>query len=262
MGACRPPATSGRVAAMENGSEPTRRAGTQDATGVTASHVAPTLSEEHAHLFRELSTRADDVLREADQGGWPERQLYEFVNYLQLEGLREIVDEEWLLFSSAYHASDDLARLRRDHLELRLAIDVLAQAAMARAGMSPKQLAGQVRDLLAQIREHLTAEERILSAASSSMPSTAALGARPHEWYSITEQSVIDLDRLPGKTGFDAVLDRLVRMRPGDEVELRGGTDPGPIWQRLTRANPGSYGSEALEKGPTRWRLKITRRSA
>jgi uncharacterized protein (DUF2249 family) len=48
-------------------------------------------------------------------------------------------------------------------------------------------------------------------------------------------------------------------MRPGDEVQLSGTADPGPVWQRLARANPGGYGFETLENGPTRWRLKIKR---
>jgi uncharacterized protein (DUF2249 family) len=183
------------------------------------------------------------------------------VDYLHLEVLQQVVDEEWLLFGSAYHAPEELARLRRDHLELRLAIDTLAQVAADRGDLRPRQLAAATQDLLARLGEHLAAEERVLSTARSNTPSTTELGAQPHEWYAITEQSVIDLDRLPGRRGFHAVLDRLLRMTPGDEVELSGSTDPGPIWQRLARANPGGYGSETLENGPTRWRLKIRRRS-
>jgi uncharacterized protein (DUF2249 family) len=166
-----------------------------------------------------------------------------------------------LLFGSGCHAPEELARLRRDHLELRLAIDMLARAAADGGELSPRQLAAATQDLLARLEEHLAAEERVLSAGRSNTPSTTELGAQPHEWYAITEQSVIDLDRLPGRRGFNAVLDRLLRMTPGDEVELSGSADPGPFWQRLARSNPGSYGSETLENGPTRWRLKITRRS-
>jgi uncharacterized protein (DUF2249 family) len=223
--------------------------------------VATTLAAEHEQLLSEVSDRAGVVLGETVEGRWPSLALRELVDYLHLEVLQQVVDEEWLLFGSAYHAPEELARLRQDHLELRLAIDVLAQAAAGGGDRSPRRLAAATQDLLARLEEHLAAEERVLSAASSDSPSTAGLGAQPHEWYAITEQSLIDLDRLPGRRGFDAVLDRLLRMRPADEVELSGSTDPGPIWQRLARANPGSYGSETLENGPTRWRLNITCRS-
>jgi uncharacterized protein (DUF2249 family) len=223
--------------------------------------VAATLAAEHQKLLSEVSDRAGVVLRETLKDRWPRLALRELVDYLHLEVLQQVVDEEWLLFGSAYYAPEDLARLRRDHLELRLAIDVLAQAAAGRGDLSSRQLAVATQDLLLRLEEHLAAEERILSTARSNTPSTAELGAQPHEWYAVTEQSVIDLDRLPGRRGFNAVLDRLLRMRPGDEVEVSGSTDPGPIWHRLARANAGSYGSEMLENGPTRWRLKITRRT-
>jgi len=247
---------------MDSGAQEPSEAQRKDTSTPDAAEVGTTVSDEHALLMREISDRAQDVLREADEGRWPESQLRELVNYLQLEGLEHISNEEWLLFRSAYHASDDLARLRLDHLELRLAIDVLTQAAAGRGDLSPVQLAAHVRGLLAQIEEHLVAEEQILTASGAQVPATTTLGARPHEWYALTEGPVIDLDRLPGKDGFDAVWDRLIRMKPGDEVELMGRTDPGPIWQRLTRVNPGSYGAEALERGPGQWRLRITRRNA
>jgi uncharacterized protein (DUF2249 family) len=45
-------------------------------------------------------------------------------------------------------------------------------------------------------------------------------------------------------------------------VELRCSSDPSPLWQRLARADPGGYGLAYLERGPQRWRLQITRRTA
>src|SRR6185437_11807452 len=86
--------------------------------GVSA--PASTLQEEHAVLRREVTSRAQAVLSETDEGRWPQQQLQELLNYLRLEVLQQVVDEEWLLFRAAHHAPDELARLRRDHLELRL----------------------------------------------------------------------------------------------------------------------------------------------
>src|SRR2546429_2654406 len=115
--------------------------------GVAVALTAPTLAEEHALLLHEVSARAEVLLREAEEGRWPAEQLRALVDYLHLEVLQQVVDEEWLLFRSAYHTPDELARLRREHLELRLAIDVLAQAAAGRSTPTPQQVAVPTPDL-------------------------------------------------------------------------------------------------------------------
>jgi uncharacterized protein (DUF2249 family) len=226
-----------------------------------ASAPATTLREEHAVLRREVTSRAQAVLSEADQGRWPQLQLQELLNYLRLEVLQQVVDEEWLLFRAAHHAPDELARLRRDHLELRLAIDVLAQAAAADSGerLSPWQLSATTRDLLAQLEQHFAAEEE-LSSIGAAAPATASLGAQPHEWYSLIQAPVIDLDQLAGEQGVDAVLGRLLRLAQSEQVEIRSSGDPSPLWRRLVAADPGGYGLEYLERDPSRWRVAITRR--
>ena len=224
---------------------------------------ASTLAEEHALLFREVNARAQAVLAQADGGDWPAAALNELIHYLQLEVLQQVVDEEWLLFRAARHSREELALLRRDHLELRLAIDGLVQAA-ATAGTpnarSPQQLAAITRDLVAQLEGHLATEEAMASIGPEA-PATASLGAQPHEWYALTEEPIIDLDLLPGEQGVDAVLARLLRLERSEQIELRCARDPSPLWQRLVATDPGGYGIEYLERGPTRWRVRITRRS-
>jgi uncharacterized protein (DUF2249 family) len=236
-----------------------------DLQAAASTDTPSTLRQEHALLMREVNTRAEMVLREADEGRWPQSELRELLNYLHLEVLRQVTDTEWLLFRTAHRAPDELARLRRDHLELRLAIDVLTQAAATGGsadGPSPPQLAAATRDLLAQLDAHLTAEQQVLTTAGGAAPSTASLGSQPHEWYPLTEGPVIDLDQLPGEQGVDAALGRLIRLRPEEQVELRCSSDPSPLWQRLARADPGGYGLAYLERGPQRWRLQITRHTA
>jgi uncharacterized protein (DUF2249 family) len=224
-----------------------------------------TLREEHALLMREVTARAEMVLREADEGRWPDAPLRELLNYLHLEVLRQITDTEWLLFRTAHQAPDELARLRHDHLELRLAIDALTQAAAladSTAGPSPLGVAAATRDLLAQLEGHFSAEQRLLTTTGNAAPSTASLGSQPHDWYALTEGPVIDLDQLPGEQGIDAALARLLRLAPDEQVDLRCSSDPSPLWQRLARADPGGYGLTYRERGPRRWRLEITRRGA
>ena len=89
--------------------------------GKPATATPETLKDEHAVLMREVRARAQAVLTVADEGRWPTAELQELLNYLRLEVLQQVVDEEWLLFRIAHHAPHELARLRRDHLELRVA---------------------------------------------------------------------------------------------------------------------------------------------
>jgi uncharacterized protein (DUF2249 family) len=222
-----------------------------------------TLQDEHALLMREVTLRAQAVTSIADEGRWPQAELRELLNYLHLEVLRQLVDEEWLLFRGVRQAPDQLARLRRDHLELRLAIEVLDQAAGTAGGtqgLSPQQLSAITRDLLAQLDRHLADEDELSTVEVA--PATASLGAQPHEWYALSEGPVVDLDKLPGELGADAALARLLRLEPTEGVEVRSSADPSPLWRRLFAADPGGYGIDYLERGPKRWRVEITRRAA
>jgi uncharacterized protein (DUF2249 family) len=90
----------------------------------------------------------------------------------------------------------------------------------------------------------------------------ATLGARPHEWYAVTEGPVVDLDLLPGEQGLDAALARLMRLDRLEQVEVRSGHDPSALCGRLLATDPGGYGIEYLDRGPATWRVQITRRAA
>lgn len=220
------------------------------------------LKDEHALMLGDVTSRAQAVTSNADEGRWPQPELRELLNYLHLEVLRQLVDEEWLLFRVVRHAPEELARLRRDHLELRLAVEMLDQAAAtggSAAGMSPRQLAATTRDLLDQLERHLAAEDE-LAILGEVAPATASFGAQPHEWYALTEGPVVDLDQLPGDLGADAALARLVRLERREQVEVRSSSDPSPLWQRLMAGDPGGYGVTYLERGPDLWRAQITRR--
>ncbi len=220
------------------------------------------LKDEHALMMREVKSRAKAVISKADGGGWPQSELRELLNYLHLEVLRQLVDEEWLLFRVVRHDRDELARLRGDHLELQLAIELLDQAAATEgrsAELSPQQLSIPARDVLSQLERHVAAEDQ-LSILGEVAPATASFGAQPHEWYDLTEGPVVDLDQLPGELGADAALARLVRLERREQVEVQASVDPSPLWRRLIGTDPGGYEITYLERGPNHWRVQIARR--
>src|SRR5437773_1312623 len=82
---------------------------------------APTLAREHAGVLRQVNERAEDLLAVTAHNRWPERELRALAGYLRAEVIRQIRDEERLLFPS--YAAPDLARLTRDHVRLRAFIE-------------------------------------------------------------------------------------------------------------------------------------------
>ena len=206
------------------------------------------------------SSRANDVLAEADQDRWPSDALQHFLDYLHLEVLRQVVDEEWLLFRNSHHAPQQLTKLREDHLELRRLIDDLNEAATNDVDRSPQRLTKVTRELLAKLQAHIDSEQQILADSTTELPSMSALGSIPHSWYSLTAGAVIDLDAAPGPQGVDAALGRMLRLRVGEQLELRASSDPYPIWRRLARADPGGYGFTYPQIEPPQWRVQLDRR--
>ena len=57
-------------------------------------------------------------------------------------------------------------------------------------------------------------------------------------------------------------MDRLLRMRRGEQVELQCGTSLDPVWREISKLSPGGYRFTILQDGPARWRMQVTRRQA
>ena len=112
------------------------------------------------------------------------------------------------------------------------------------------QLAAATRDLLAQLERHLAAEEQVLAAAlrpgaapgvRAGPDSTNGIRSPRGRWSTWT-------CCLPGQVA-DAAVDRLLRLRRGEQVELRSSRDPWPVWQRMNDLYPGRYGFAYLQEG-------------
>ena len=221
-----------------------------------------TLADEHVLLLWQVTARAEELVTAAASGQWPAAELASLAGYTHAEVLRQASDEEVLLFPA--NSSPVTARLARDHARLRAGAELLARAAAGEQLLSPGQLAVATRDFVDQLEYHMSAEEMLLGSgqASRSVPAIAALGGHPHNWYPLTEGPVIDLDALPPGQAIAAAVDRLLRMRLGEQVELQSGADMSPVWQEMDQLSPGGYWFVSLEEGPGRWRMRVTRRHA
>ncbi len=217
-----------------------------------------TLPMEHAHLLTQVTGRARDVLRIAAQDRLPGRELTALAGYLRAELIRQVTDEERLLFP-AHEATPELSRLARDHARLRACVDTLAAAARERGARSPAQIATTVRDLLTQLGDHLATEQAVLAAPGGPASSTSALGACPHRWYPLTEGPAVDLDALPADRLTEAIGDRLHRLSRGEQLDLCSSTDPGDLCDALA-AGHDDYGFTYLACGPGLWRVRVTHR--
>jgi uncharacterized protein (DUF2249 family) len=222
--------------------------------------VPRTLADEHALLLAQVASRVGRVMAARE---WPAAELRALASYLRAEVLRQAEDEEWLLFP-ARHTAQDFAQLARDHDRLRAGTEILEQAAAGAGSRSRAQVAAVSRDLLGHLKRHLAAEEQALVTADApgQVPATTEPGSRQHGWYPLTEGSVIDLDAIPPGEVTDAVVDRIMRLRRGERLELRSSRDPEAVWQRIDQISPGRYGFAYQQDGPARWRVQVTRRPA
>jgi len=218
------------------------------------------LADEHGQLLRQVAARAEAVLAEAAADRWPATELEALLGYLRWEILRQVGDEELLLFP-ACEAPARLDRLARDHARLRACIEALEHAG-GDGTRSLEMLVTAIRDFLRQLELHMAAEEDTLAAAAcrGGALATTALGAHPHDWYPLTEGPVIDLDALPPEQAVAAAVERLRQLRPGERVELLSRSDPCPVWQRMDELAPRRYGFDYLEDGPDHWRVRVTAR--
>jgi hypothetical protein len=221
-----------------------------------------TLAEEHVLLLWQVTARAEELLAAAARGRWPDAELAALAGYVQAEVLRQASDEEAVLFPAA--PAREAAGLARDHARLRSAAELLARAAAGEQPMSLGQVATAARDFVAQLERHLGAEEALLASgrAAQDVPGTVMLSGHRHEWYPLTEGPAVDLDALPLGQAVAAAVDRLLRIRRGEQVELQWSSDLNRVWREIRELSPDGYRFTVLQEGPPKWRMQVTRRGA
>jgi hypothetical protein len=230
-----------------------------ESAGLTA-RPPLTLAEEHVLLLWQVTASAEKLLAAAERGRWPGAELAALAGYAQAEVLRQVSDEEALVFPAV--PAQTTAGLARDHVRLRAAAELLARAAAGDQAMSPAQVSAAVRDFVVQLERHLRNEDDLLASgcAPQDVPGTVHLGGHPHEWYPLTAGPVADLDALPPDQAVAAAVDRLLRMRRGEQVELQSSAGLDAGWREISELSPGGYQFTVLQDGPARWRMQVIRR--
>jgi hypothetical protein len=143
-----------------------------------------TLSGEHAILMRDVERRAAPILALLGTRAWPHAELGALANFLRATVLRQVSDEETLLYPHDASAPP-FAELSADHVRLH-ALTTQLEAVHAEP-CSRTDLREYVDDLLNTLRQHLTDEQDVLAVLAkndTAVPSAADLAATRHGWLS------------------------------------------------------------------------------
>ncbi len=71
--------------------------------------------------------------------------------------------------------------------------------------------------------------------------------------------NILDATLLAPAEKHSAIFARIAELHEGESLILHNDHDPAPLRHQLGHTHPGVIGWEYLEKGPRRWRVKITR---
>jgi hemerythrin HHE cation binding domain-containing protein len=223
-----------------------------------------TLVDEHRVLWHEIEVRRGEVLLALGDGEWPAAQLVRLVDYLRSELLDQAVNEERLLFplTSGTQTDPGVGQLLEDHIDLRDATNALAgMATLPPDARDPAHVVSQLDDLCEVLDRHLAAEEKFLSGGSDWGVTARRRPFRPHQWYPLTEGPVVDADALPREAATDLVLERLSRLRSGEQVKIRSSARLHSLEGAFNRRGmTADYGWVVDEERPGRCRVSITRR--
>lgn len=76
----------------------------------------------------------------------------------------------------------------------------------------------------------------------ASVPATAGPAGRQHDWHALTEGPIVNRDAPPADEAADAAVDRIMRTRSGEDVELQSARELAWVWRRINQLSPGAFG--------------------
>ncbi len=220
-----------------------------------------TWDDEDAQILWQATGRADALMRNLARGKDTHAELEALLGYLREVVLARISDEDRhalpaLRQSSGHHP--ELDQLDQEHLRLRSDIDDLASAAQGHQERGRQ--ADIIRRLVNHLEAHLAAEARLMHGNRRTVSGDRQWLDASH-WYPLTEGPCIEMDQLRPDQAEPAVLNRLTRLRTGEQVQLRGHRDPHQVWVRLQERDPGGYSWEATQDAADSWSVTVLRRA-
>jgi hypothetical protein len=223
-----------------------------------------TLAGEHARLMREVVRRTGPVLALLGTRAWPHAELGTLTTFLRAVVLRQVSDEEVLLYPHDSSAPP-FAELSSDHVRLHA-----LTAQLERLHAAPSQsgeLRALVDELLATLRRHLAEEQDVLAALTPTdgdVPSVADLAADDQGWHPTDDAPIrIDVDKLPAHQASEICIERLLRLQPGQTAELHARTEQllRPVSRWLHDFDAARFGLAREIAGPDHL-LRVTCRQA
>ena len=212
--------------------------------------------DEDTCILWQATARADALMADLARGRDTVEDLDVLLGFLREVVLARITDEDRHVLSALrQNPGNDavLEELARQHLQLRSDIEDLAAASQDQPAREER--ARLIRSLLRHLEDHLAAEAPLLHTVNAGRDWVAA-----NHWFPLTEGPVINIDALRHDQADGAVLNRLTRLRPGEELVLRGRHDPHPLWLRLQQRDPGGYSWEATQDSDGTWSVRVVRR--
>lgn len=223
-----------------------------------------TLAQEHRTLLRDVRRRTTPILTLIDAHTWPAAELDTLTAFLRAAVLRQISDEDRLLFP-ADQAAAAFGGLRADHLHLHTLTRQMEQVSVTPCSLPA--LATLIDEFLATFQRHLEEERAVLAiqpGAPHDPPGTAELANESAHWPLEPGDTVIVLDALRIEQMVRLSIERLLRMRPGESAEVRS-SNPDllrPVWDWMRCYDTVGYGFSRTSSGPQQWAIRITRRDA
>jgi len=221
-----------------------------------------TWDDEDARLLWQATARADDLMRDLARGRPAGAELQALLDYLREVVLARISDEDRHALPALRQAPGgphlELDQLDQQHLELRSDVEDLAAAAQGHSGR--EQQAAIIRRLVSHLETHLAAEAWLLHGNRHAVSGDPSWLAASH-WFPLIGGPVIELDELREEQVEGAVLNRLTRLRAGEQVQLHGHRDLSDL-VRLQQRDPGGYSWEATKDAGARWSVAVCRRDS
>lgn len=182
----------------------------------------------HARLLRDVARRAAPVVVLLDARVWPHAELGTLTRYVRTAVLRQVSDEEVLLYPPDPSAPP-FAELTAEHVRLHT-LQARLEAALAEPCGLP-DLRALVQDLLSTLEDHLLAEQEVLAA----LPDSDGAGDDP---------VLIRLDALPPERATEMCIERLLRLRRGQtaEVHAQDGLRVAEVGRWMRRFDSAGYG--------------------